>query len=245
MAISYYDDAILVKLKKWIPDTNKMRVLGPDDTKRLFELKADDSNDSPVQFPFITLTRNRDLEILSTIKQLKSFNGRQLLNTESNKYGIADKTALLNAIPIKTTYQLNIYTKFKYEAEEYVRNFLFKLINNPQIVVDLPYNNMDIKHTANLRVLETVSDTSEISQRLFPGQFYRWTIQLELQDGFLFNIPYKTNYIIGGAQMGDTVTAPEVADLDTELCYDLLDRTSTNSDPSNNSTDLTESDVCC
>ena len=60
---------------------------------------------------------------------------------------------------------------------------------------------MGLRHTANLRVLDTVSDTSDISQRLFPGQFYRWTIQLELQDGFLFNIPYKTNNFVGGASL--------------------------------------------
>jgi hypothetical protein len=197
MAISYYDDAIIEKLKKWIPDTNKLRILGPDDTKKLFELKADDTNDSPVQFPFITVTRNRDLEILSTIKQMKSFDGLKVVTTGANNFVIPDKTALFNAIPVKTTYQLNIYTKFKYEADEYVRNFLFKLINNPQIIVNIPYNDLELRHTANLRVLETVSDTSDISQRLFPGQFYRWTIQLELQDGFLFNIPYKTNYFVG------------------------------------------------
>lgn len=197
MAISYYDDAIIDKLKKWIPDTNTMRVLGPDDTRRLFETKADDSNDAPVQFPFITLTRNRDLEISSSIKQLKSFDGIIAIAPFERKDTIVpEKSALLNAIPVKTTYQLNIYTKYKHEADEYVRSFLFKLVNNPQIIVDIPYSNMNLKHTANLRVLETVSDTSDISQRLFPGQFYRWTIQLELQDGFLFNVPYKTNWRI-------------------------------------------------
>lgn len=199
MAISYYDDAIIEKLKKWVPDTNKLRVLGPDETKRLFEVKADDSNDAPVQFPFITLTRNRDLEILSTIKQLRSFDGRAVAQSKSKNFVVPEKSALVNAIPIKTTYQINIYTKHKYEADEYVRNFLFKLINNPQIIVTIPYNNMDLKYTANLRVLETVSDTSDISQRLFTGQFYRWTIQLELLDGYLFNLPYKTNYFIGEA----------------------------------------------
>lgn len=197
MAISYYDDAIVEKLKKWIPDTNKVRVLGPDDTKKLFETKADDTNDKPIQFPFITLTRNRDLEIISNIKQMKSYDGLRIAHSTEKNYVIPDKTALFNAIPVKTTYQINIYTKYKYEADEYVRNFLFKLINNPQIIVEIPYNGLNKRHTANLRVLETVSDTSDISQRLFPGQFYRWTIQLELQDGFLFNIPYKSNVFIG------------------------------------------------
>lgn len=194
MAISYYDDAIIEKIKKWVPDTNKLRVLDPEDTKRLFELKADDTNDSPIQLPFITLSRNKDLEITSAIKQLRSFDGLHIISPNEQKRMVPEKTALFNAIPVKTTYQLNIYTKYKYEADEYVRNFLFKLVNNPQIIVDIPYNNMGLKHTAYLRVLDTVSDTSDIAQHIFPGQFYRWTIQLELQDGFLFNVPYKTNY---------------------------------------------------
>lgn len=207
MAISYYDDAIIEKLKKWVPDTNKLRVLDPDDTKRLFELKADDTNDAPVQFPFITLSRNKDLEISSTIKQLRSFDGLHIISPNEQGRMVPEKTALFNAIPVKTTYQINIYTKHRYEADEYLRNFLFKLINNPQIIVDIPYNNLGLKHTAYLRILDTVSDTSDIAQRLFPGQFYRWTIQLELQDGFLFNIPYKTNFSL--AEAGVTVESEQ------------------------------------
>ena len=196
MAISYYDDAIIEKLKKWIPDNSKLRILDQDDTKRLFEIKADDNNDKAMQLPFITLSRSKDLEIRSAIKQLKSFDGLHVISSENPNRVVPEKTALINVIPVKTTYQLSIYTKHKYEGEEYLRNFLFKIINNPQIIVSIPYNNMDVQHTANLRVLETVSDTSDIGQRLFPGQFYRWTIQLELQDAFLFNIPYKTNWCI-------------------------------------------------
>lgn len=45
-----------------------------------------------------------------------------------------------------------------------------------------------------MRVLNTISDTSSIAERLFPGQFTRWTIQIELQDAFLFNIPYRKNW---------------------------------------------------
>ena len=43
-------------------------------------------------------------------------------------------------------------------------------------------------------MLNTVSDTSAISERIFNGQFTRYTIQLELQDAFLFSIPYKKNW---------------------------------------------------
>ena len=105
----------------------------------------------------------------------------------------------------------DIYTKKRIEADEYIRQYLFKLINNPQIIIEIPYNNYKIKHTANLRVLNTVSDTSDISTHIFSGQFYKWTIQLELQDGFLFSIPQKKNWKIIGYDLTivDKISDPE------------------------------------
>ena len=196
MAISYYDEAITQKIKGWLADSSQLRVLSPDESTRLIQLTAEDSNDKPLKLPLISISRNPDIEISSTIKQNKSFDGL-ILGTDENTF----TTVHLNVIPIKTTYQLDIYTKKRIEADEYVRQYLFKLINNPQITVEIPYNNCAIKHTANIRVLDTVSDTSSISTHLFPGQFYKWTIQLELQDGFLFSIPQKQGWKIIGIEV--------------------------------------------
>lgn len=186
MAISYYDEAITQKIKSWLADSSKLRVLSPDDSARLFKLNAEDTNDEALKLPLIAISRNKDIEITSAIKQNKSFDGLII-----GKDDTGATTVHLNVIPIKTTYQLDIYTKRQIESDEYVRQYLFKLINNPQIIIEITYNNYIVRHTANLRVLGTVSDTSDISAHLFPGQFYKWTIQLELQDGFLFSIPVK------------------------------------------------------
>lgn len=191
MALNYYDDAIVAKLKNWMPQTTDLRVLGPDETTRLYAAIADDTEDSKITLPLIALSRNKDFSIESTIKQPKSFQGLKIKNDVVN-----NSTALMNVIPINTTYQLDILAKTRLEVDEYVRQFLFKLINNPLIIIDIPYNGLQVRHTANLRVLDTVSDTSEISVHIFPGQFYKWTIQMELHDGFLFNIPYKRNWQI-------------------------------------------------
>lgn len=198
MAIRYYDDALAAKLNKWMPDTNTLRVLKPDETKRLFETRADDKKDAPIQLPLIALSRSNDIELLSNIKSQKSFDGLTLAS-------VPEGTLQFNVIPIKVQYQLDIYAKKYEQADEYLRNFLFKLINNPLIKIDIPYNSdkveaIDqeacIKHVANIRVLDTVSDTSDITEHLFEGQFTRWTIQMEIQDAFLFNIPYKKNWKI-------------------------------------------------
>lgn len=204
MAIGYYDDAVTQKIKGWLADSSKLRVLSPDESTRLIQLQAEDSGDKPLTLPLIAVSRNRDIEIESAIKQNKSFDG---LIIGTNAVGAT--TVHLNVIPIKTTYQLDIYTKKRIEADEYVRQYLFKLINNPQIIIEIPYNNYIVKHTANLRVLNTVSDTSDIPTHAFAGQFYKWTIQLELQDGFLFSIPQKQNWKIVGVEV---TTADKISD---------------------------------
>lgn len=196
MAISYYDEAVTQKIKNWLADSSKLRVLSPDESNRLIQLAADDSNDKPLKLPLIALSRNKDIELESAIKQNKSFDGFIL-----NKDVMTATAVHMNVIPIKTTYQLDIYTKKRIEADEYVRQYLFKLINNPQIIIEIPYNNYIIQHTANLRVLNTISDTSDIPTHIFSGQFYKWTIQLELQDGFLFSIPQKSGWRFVGFEV--------------------------------------------
>ena len=123
MAISYYDEAVTQKIKSWLADTSELRVLSPDESNRLIQLAAEDSNDKPLKLPILALSRNKDLEIESTIKQNKSFDGL-IIDTDETK----NVSVHLNVIPVKTTYQLDIYTKRRIEADEYVRQYLFKLI---------------------------------------------------------------------------------------------------------------------
>ena len=187
MAIRYYDDAITEKLKKWTPTNSTLRVLKPDETRRYFETQADDKNDKPLTLPCIALSRSNDLELLLSIKNPRSYDGLKIVQDDEG-------TTQLNVIPVKVQYQLDIYTKKYEEADEYLRQYLFKLVNNPRITVEIPYNGVNFTHIAYLRVLNTISDTSNISEHLFPGQFTRFTIQMELLDGFFFSIPYTNNW---------------------------------------------------
>lgn len=198
MACRYYDDVIAAKLQKWLPTDTSLRVLKPDETKRLFATLADDTRDKALKLPIIALSRNTDIELLSTVKQPKSYDGLRLCKNDLplDASSTPATTALLNVLPIRLNYRLDIYTKTAEAGDEYLRNFLFKLINNPVIKIDIPYNDLKIEHIANIRVSNTVSDTSAISERLFEGQFTRWTIQFEIHDAFLFSVPYKRNWVL-------------------------------------------------
>jgi len=193
MGIRYYDKAIYDKIQSWVKDPN-MRILKPEETTRLFQIRADQNNDAPIKLPLISLVRLPDVDIkYSKIRPL-SFDGKHLANDDI-------QTLQLNAIPISVVYQLDIYTRKFEEGDEYLRNFIFNFVNFPKLEITLPYNNTNVVYNAYLELLPTATDNSDISEKLFADQFTRWTLQLELKDGYLFSIPFRDNWSIEEADL--------------------------------------------
>lgn len=183
MAIRFYDEALVGKIKKWTKEPN-LRILKPDEVTRLFQTKADFKDDQPLSLPLIAISREPNVDILSTNKKPLSFQGLKLDSNEK-------KVINLNAIPIKIGYQIDIYTRHYAEGDEYLRNFIFNLVNYPKLSVQIPYNNVDLEHNANIQIIPTVEDNSDIKERLFSDQFTRWTIKLIIDDAYLFSVPFK------------------------------------------------------
>ena len=203
MAARYYDDAIAIKFSRWIPDTRKIRILKPDETERMFMLNAEDTNDENFKLPFIALSRNPTISLLESTKSNRTFDGYHMID-------YSGKTAQLNAIPIQLQYQMDIYTKTYYEGDEYLREFIFKILNNPLIKIEIPYNGSHFTHTANIRLDSNIQDSSNIQQHHFAGQFTRWTLQFEIQDAFLFNLPYRKNWkvVFDGMEVSEKIELP-------------------------------------
>lgn len=196
MAIRYYDEAVAKKINSWLPkDKNRsIQILKPDETKKLFTIEADECDDKPLQLPLIALSRDTSIELKQRTMCPVSFDGLML---ESD----GKHTLQLNGIPIYLTYQMDIYTRHYDEGDELLREFVFKLVNNPQIVIELPYNGQNFKHVATILMQNTIQDNSDIGERLFSGQFTRWTIKFDIVGAYLFSIPYVDNVSIGDINM--------------------------------------------
>lgn len=196
MAIRYYDEAVAKKINSWLPkDKNRsIQILKPDETKKLFTIEADERDDKPLQLPLIALSRDTSIELKQRTMCPVSFDGLML---ESD----GKHTLQLNGIPIYLTYQMDIYTRHYDEGDELLREFVFKLVNNPQIVIELPYNGQNFKHVATILMQNTIQDNSDIGERLFSGQFTRWTIKFDIVGAYLFSIPYVDNVSIGDIKM--------------------------------------------
>lgn len=185
MAISLYDEAVYNKILKVVKDPN-MKILKPEETSELFGINADEKKDKPLTLPLIALSRDKNLELLSTKKQPKTFDGFKL------QYG--EKCSIeMSVIPIKINYQLDIYTKRLNEADIYVREFIFYLINNPNVTINVPYNDVNVPHSSTVSLEGDIIDNSDISERLYKTQFTRFTIRFSVDDAYLFSVPIKDN----------------------------------------------------
>lgn len=193
MSAHLYDKAVKDKIASWILDPNLM-VLGPDETKRLFQLRADTTKDQPLTLPLIAISRDRDITIKTTAKRPLSHLGK-VFNADTEQ---ADH---LNAVPMVLGYQIDIYTRYQEEADEYIRNFVFQIINHPKIELQIPYNGSELSYSSFMSLGDQISDNSDIAERLVPGQFTRMTLRIQLKDAYLFSYNHRSIPTIQGTEV--------------------------------------------
>lgn len=138
------------------------------------------------------------MRIKNTSKQPLTYDGfkRSGVLTKEDDGKISGKIEQLNAIPIELDYTIDIYTRFYEEAEEYVRNFVFNLINYPKMQIQIPYNSYNEIKNCNITLNSDVQDNSDIPERLAPGQFTRKTISLSILDAYLWDVRNRDTFRI-------------------------------------------------
>ena len=184
MSVELYDNAFIEKLKKWTKETD-ITILTPNETKNTFSIIADKKNDSPVELPLITLRRNGGFKVQYTgARPISKVGARLFANSEVGRN--------LRAIPVSIPYQIDIYTRYQDEADEYARNIVYNIINYPRLDVKIPYYDENRIHYSNIHMIGDVEDTSDIPERLIAGQFTRMTIQIIVDDAYLFDVKYNT-----------------------------------------------------
>ena len=204
MSIGLYDNALLDKLRNWTNNTN-VSIVSPEESRRLCEMIADTNDDKPIQLPIISLKRPRGFEILNPVKTPLTFNGIALAKQEAG-------AVTLNAVPIRINYQIDVYTRYVSEADEYIRNFIFNIINYPKLSVTIPYNDINCTHDANIRLTAEVEDNSDIPERLISGQFTRLTMNIYIDDAYLWDIPLKGYKRVVGGQLRFVDSEPSIVE---------------------------------
>lgn len=182
MSISIYDKALLEKVKYWTSTTD-MHVYGPGDSTRLFETIGDLSEDAPIKLPIVVVSHRGGYTIDNPNKTPLTFDAKIISRDKETRV-----VAQLNAVPITIPYQLDVYTKYQKDTSEYIRNFVFNIVNYPVFKVVVPYGGMDYSHNAKMRLANVIEDNSDIPERLIKGQFSRMSLQIDVDDAYLWDV---------------------------------------------------------
>ena len=193
MSIKLYDDALLDKLKEWTKKVKGMHIYGPGDTSQLFETIADETKDKNIKLPLISVTRPGGYTILNPNKFVRTYDGITLDSDES-------KSLILNTIPINVNYAIDIYTRKFEEADIYARELIFNIINYPVLKINIPYNGINREHNSVMRINPDIEDNSGVPEmHLKYGQFSRFTLNIYLDDAYLWSVRELNNVYIDEA----------------------------------------------
>lgn len=193
MAARYYDEALVKKLKYWTANT-QVRIYNPQETRRLFEVIADETNDKPIQLPIICIRRLGGYQVKDVSRKPLSYSGKEIGRTEQ-------KVRQLNAIPIELRYQIDIYTRYYDEADEFVRNLVFNIINFPSLTACFDYLGEEIQHKSTIELSQEVEDNSDIPERFVAGNFTRLSLQLTVPNAYLWDVRIKDTSSIAGYEV--------------------------------------------
>lgn len=185
MSIKLYDDALLKKFSAWTLDT-QITLTGVDESTRLFTVIADKNDDKPIHMPLIALSRPGGFVITDKYKQPKSYNGARVAYNE-------ERGAKMNLIKISIPYRIDVYARYQQEADEYIRNIVFNIINYPNVKIEVPYHDLGLLHDSSIRLSSDVEDNSSVPERLISGQFTRYSLDIMIDDAYLFDIRVKDN----------------------------------------------------
>lgn len=192
-----YDESMLAKIKSWT-DRADVRVYNVNGGNEFFETIADNTSDATIKLPLITFRRG-GYTILNVNKKPLTYCGLTVTADDGS-------IQILNAIPINLAYQFDIYARKYKEASMLARDLIFNIINNPTLEVTIPYNEVNYKHYANLRLSDSVEDSSGIPERLEFAQFTRFTLNVYIDDAYLWSAPIKNEIIIGDGLYVQAIT---------------------------------------
>lgn len=186
MSVSFYDKALLDKIKYWTSKTD-LHVYGPSESTRLFETMGDISNDSPVKLPLVVLSHRGGYTIDNPNKKPLTFDAVKVEHDEST-----GAFKQLNGVPITIPYQIDVYTKYFEDTDMYIRNFVFNIINYPSFQVVIPFSKVDYVHNAKMRLASNVMDNSDIPELLIKGEFFRMSLEIDVDDAYLWDVKSRS-----------------------------------------------------
>lgn len=174
MSVGLYDKAIIDHFRE-IFDDERIHILPVEHAIRFTaQLQKDD-----VKFPLISTTR-LNYSIRTSDVNFHALRQGGYQNRNSNGTNM-----FAQIIPIRINYQMDIFTVDKTTGDELVRELVFHIMQNPTLMVDVPYK-LNMEHNFNIFLDSDIVDNSDTIEHLDKGVRFRNTLTFYTDDAYLF-----------------------------------------------------------
>lgn len=174
MSVWRYDKAIVENFREILND-DRIHIMPPENAiKFIAQLKKDD-----ISFPLISIQRLGYSIINSRVNHSAKFIGGYHHNNGDNT------NTFVQAIPIRIEYQIDVYTVDQQSCDEFCRELIFYLMQNPTLIVKYPYM-VNGEHKFNLFLNDEIVDNSDTVNHINNGVLFRHTLTMYTDDANLF-----------------------------------------------------------
>ena len=105
----------------------------------------------------------------------------------------------INAIPIILEYNIEVYARYYDEADSYMREIIFNVINYPRVDIEIPYLGFNTIHASNIRISSNnIEDNKQGGLLSFNDQICSLKLQINIDDAYLWDSRVKTTVSIEG-----------------------------------------------
>lgn len=168
----YYDDAVVTKIKPLFANIFYAR------TEEAFE-KSAHMNKGKVLFPMITFYADSIVFNKELYNQARHvFGGRLRYNDNNSRSYLAD-------LPVKITYNMDVWAIKKEEVDTLSSELLFYLIDNPKFMIKPPM--VELEYEFFLQI-EDFNGTMEVVETGEYGRAYRYTVTFSFPEARVLRV---------------------------------------------------------
>jgi hypothetical protein len=184
MSVYLYDKSVVADLRNRLGDS-RISIVPPEDFMS-FVSQIDIDNPDRAKFPAISIERP-SWSLSDSKPQYMKTSGILAEKTIVDNNIHNNVYIRLQAMPIKISYQLDIWSVTREEDDNILRELIFYYRLHPTLKVTIPYQFTEpIQMNFNIEFGDTVDDNSDIVNHKNYGRLFRQTIPLFINDAYLF-----------------------------------------------------------
>lgn len=183
MSLMYYDIAMTKRIKNLYPETY---FAAPEE---IFSINAKNHGGTKIVMPMIGVYRLPDFSINSSFhNEPQARFGVPVLTGNHKNPEFPNKPVASHLVPVSLQYQIDVYSVKREICDGLTAELILEFIEEPWLDVNLKSLGDDYVQKFSIKIDDSVSDNTSLTEFDETGRFYRLTITLNIEQAYLMRV---------------------------------------------------------